>query len=462
MISAAFTNRFTRYLPIIIIITAGAFLRLYKISQAFPFDHDQEVAANAAFIFFTVSKLTLIGQELSFGGFFLGPLHNWVGFIPYGICNLQPDCVPYFYSAIGLLTAIIIYLVAKAIFDTKAAFVTGLIYVVSFVAIGFERGASSNYFLTLSSIGLLFCLYQFFKGKSYYLIFGAIVAGLASVNFNPVFIFSSVAFFLSSLLAKSKDLKLYLFAILAFLINYLPLVIFNFRHENILVTNLNNFLVQNAADSQFFERFIYLVKSVAVPFYSNYLFHSASPPFTVLAVVAIIFGLYYLVKNREKFLVFLPIWLVTTLVGFTFYKGPIPDYYFMQTVIPAIIAVSIFATRNLIFFIVFLSLFLSTNFKAAQNYSTIINYEIKKQAVDYIISDSDGKSFNVYYDFPPGLNTGYDYLFKIASNQPTEGGRNLYVLELRDHTDILKYRNSFLGKNVEVKTIGFVNIVSVK
>lgn len=472
MISAVFIDRFRRLAPLFLILIIGLFLRLYKIGQAFPFDHDQEVVAASAFDFFKHSKLTLIGQELSFPGFFLGPLHNWIGFIPHGLCNLQPDCVPYFYLTIGIATIIALFATVTKIFDRKTATVAATVYALSFVSIGFERGASSNFFLALSQVGLFFCLWKFFKGKKPYLIFGSAIAGLATVNFNPVFIFSSVAFFAASLLKKKKQLKPYIFAVLAFLINYLPLVIFNFRHENILLKSLGNFVSQNAAQSDlitqvtnlFIERLLYLAKSVAIPFYSYYLFQRASPILIAFTLVAITFGLYFILKTREKFLLFIPIWIFTTILGFAFYSGPIPDYYFMQTLMPAIILVSLFATRNLIFLTVFLSLFLFTNFAAAQNYSTIINYGIKKQAVNYITNDAQGKSFNVYYDLPRGLNTGYSYLFKAKGREPQEGGQNLYIIDFKDprEFDLKKYQSSFSAKNVQVTTFGYLYVVSIK
>src|SRR3989344_7054588 len=97
--------------PILLILVIALVLRLYKIDKGFPFDFDQQVPAEAAYEFFVNHKLTLIGQELSFKGFFLGPLHNWIQFIPYRICSLKPDCVPYFYILIGILTINILSLV---------------------------------------------------------------------------------------------------------------------------------------------------------------------------------------------------------------------------------------------------------------------------------------------------------------------------------------------------------------
>ena len=152
MISGEFIVKKNKYLlPLASILALGAYLRLFKINQAFPFDHDQEFVANSAYNFYVSDKLTLIGQELSFPGFFLGPLHNWILFVPYKICNLSPACVPYFFITVGLITAALLYLVVKKVTDKKTAVAAAAIYALSFAAITFERGASSNFFLFLSN-----------------------------------------------------------------------------------------------------------------------------------------------------------------------------------------------------------------------------------------------------------------------------------------------------------------------
>lgn len=459
----AHTRKIARYFPILIIITLGIFLRFYKIKEAFQFDHDQEVAANAAFNFLEKGKLSLIGQELSFPGFFLGPLHNWINIIPYALCNRQPDCVPYFFTIIGVLTSIVIFLVMDKIVTREAAFVTSIIFVASFAAIGFERGVNSNYFLPLSSTILFFSLYNYFKGSNIYLVMGAFIAGLATVNFNPVFVFSSAAFFLTSLARARKDFKIYVISSFAFLINYLPLLIFNIRHENILSQSLLQFISQNAQETGFLERIIHLTRAVIFPFWANFLFQSAKMLFLIFLLIITLLGFYYLFKSKEKVLLFLPVCILTTLFGFMFYKGSIPDYYFIQTLLPFAILTSIVVTKNRILALIFLSIFLFMNLKAAQSYNTIINYQIKKQAVDYIIRDSREKSFNVYYDFPIGLNTGYTYLFKAEGHQPQEGGDNLYIIDFKDPEDFdfTKYEAAFKKQKIRVKSLGYLHVVSI-
>lgn len=464
MIFAAFTNNFRKVIPLLPILAIAAVLRIYKIADAFPFDFDQTVPANAAYQFFINHRISLIGQELSFLGFFLGPLHNWIQFIPYGFCNLLPDCVPYFYILIGLVTIVILYHVVKKIFDRKTATIVCIIYAVSFAAISFERGVSSNYFLFLSSVGILFCAYKYFAGENKCLILGALIAGIATVNFNPVFIFSTIAFATTALFRKKRSLSIFTVATGAFLINYLPLVIFNFRHDNILLEGIQNFANQNVSQTQFLDKIIHLAKDVMMPFYSNYLFGNANTIPVLATLSLIVFGLYLTLKSQNIFLYLLPFWIIIPVVGLSFYSGHIPDYYFSQSLLPFIVLIADAVRKNIIIFLIFITIFLFGNINAAVNYKSGINYQIKREVVNFILDDTQGASFNVYYDLPPGFNTGYDYLFKVLGQSPQEGGKNLYILEFVDpHIfDITKYYRSFPDKFIDLNVIGFVYIVSVK
>ncbi len=462
MIFAAFTNNYKKILPLAPILVVALTLRLYKLNLAFPFDFDQEIPAQAAYDFFTNHKISLVGQELSFQGFFLGPLHNWIQFIPYGICRLMPDCVPYFYILGGLVTILCLYLVLKWIFNPKIALIASFIYSVSFAAISSERGVSSNYFLFLISIALLFCLGQYFAKKDYFLIIGAFLAGIATVNFNPVFIFSSFAFFLTALLRERKKLQTFTISLFAFVINYLPLFIFNFRHNNLLTDSLKSFAATNTGSVPGFDKLLFLTKGILLPFYTNYLFQSTFPLLSVLSIELFTIGYFRLLKFDNKFLYFLPLTIVTSLFGFFFYNGHIPDYYFQQTLLPFIIFISL-AIKQKIPLLFFVIVFLVLNLSAAANYQTKNNYQIKKQVVNYVLSDSQNESFNIYYQMPRGFNTGYSYLFKAKNRIPQDGAKNLYILEITDQNfDIGKYRGVFTDKKVSSELIGFVHIVSVK
>ncbi|MDP2632602.1 MAG: glycosyltransferase family 39 protein [Candidatus Curtissbacteria bacterium] len=460
MISKVFTKNLKGHKVLLPILLIALILRLYKINYAFPFDFDQEAPALAAYDFFINHKISLIGQELSFEGFFLGPLHNWVEFIPYGTCNLMPDCVPYFFTLLSLLNVVALYFTSQKIFDKKTAIITSFVYAISYGALATDRNVASNFFVLLALTGLLYALKRYFEGKNLFLIVGAFISGVAVVNFTPIFIFPAIAFFITAILKKEKQPLIFVAAAFAFLINYLPLFIFNIRHNNLIVNSLLNFANQNSAKEINMDKLSFVVKDVLVPYYTNYVFHSSSFIFTAFGLVLVAIGLYKLSKFEDKYYYFFPILIATTILGFTAYGGHIPDYYFQPTLIPFVLLMAL-ALKTRILLAVFIPIFLIMNLQAQASYSTENNYQVKKEVVKRILASTEDESFNVYYNLPTGFSFGFDYLFRAMRRQYKEGAKNLYILE-SSTADAGRYMDTFSDKQVSTTRIGAFQIVSVK
>ena len=98
------------------------------------------------------------------------------------------------------------------------------------------------------------------------------------------------------------------------------------------------------------------------------------------------------------------------------------------------------------------------------NYKSVINYHVKKHAVSYVVSDTAGQTFNLYRDFPPGYNTGYNYLFRVYGKHPQEGAKNLYILVYTSLTDFdpTDYYLTYAGKDIKIKQFDPIFIISVK
>src|SRR3989344_979230 len=291
-----------------------------------------------------------------------------------------------------------------------------------------------------------------------------VAGGVATVNFNPVFIFSTAAFFLCALLSKNRKAKIIAASIFLFLSNYIPLLIFNLRHNNILSFSFANFLTQNAPQQNFFEKLTKVVGEIAVPFYSGFLFHFRNPFLIVLTTALLFLGIILALKSRDRLKQFLVVWIASSVLGFTFYSGHIPDYYFMQTILPFVLLIAPLVQRNFAVLLTFFVLLITTNVLVLVNYNSSLNFGIKKEVVSYVLADTKDQPFNLYYQMPPGLNTGYDYLFKARGRQPQENAKNLYILDFADPQkfDKIKYLKTFKGKQMSFKSIGFVNIVWVK
>ncbi len=458
----AFINK--RLLAIYVVVFIAVLLRVYKTGQLFSFDFDQQAPAIAAYDFFKYHKLTLVGQEISFQGLFLGPLYNWSQFIPYRLCNLLPDCVPYFLTVVSVVTVIFFFLTARKIVGAKAALNASAIWSISFVSIVQDLGPSSNSYLFLSSTILLLSLFKYFGGAQNYLILASFIAGLTVVNFNPVFILTGLIIPVTILIHKRFNIKILFLSGVAFGINFIPLAIFNIRHQNLIFDSLKSFSQQNTGSNNLLLGTYNLFVNILMPFYSNFIFKMANFWSIAFTLFLIFFGLYRLNKKNNRFLIIFPIWIAITFLGLIFYKGHIPDYYFWQTLLPFILLVAIALEKNIVLFLITTILFLYTNISALVNYHSPINYQLKKEAIDFILKDTKRESFNVYYDFPPGLNTGYSYLFKAHGREPIEGGRNLYILTFADPKlfSIEKYKSAFSNKTVIVKTAGFIQVISIK
>lgn len=464
MISKAFINKsrdfFKSRIPILIVLLGGL-TRFYTVKQRFYFDFDQQVPAEAAYLFFKSHRLSLIGQELSFKGFFLGPLHNWIAFIPYGACNLFPDCVPFFYAGVSVLVLMFFYYLNLKLINFRTAIIAGAIYCVSATQLILERSVNSNYFLFLSSILLLYCAYKYFYGSRKHALAGAFIAGLATVNFNPLFLFSSIAFFLTIILLNKKaPLRLFLLAAFIYIMNFLPLLIFNIKHNNIIYLAATNFLHKNI-DHSITTSLTFLLFHINLPFLATHIFANANVIFQLLILIIIIYATTLLLKDTKKYLLLLPLTLLCTFIGLSFYKGHIPDYYFQQTLPYAVILVAYVISKNTKIASLLLIGIIIANYSIYRTLMGGINYQAKKSVVKFITSDSGIHTFKQYYQTPLGMNEGYSYIFKVYNKEPQDYGEYLYIIDLIN-TPFDDYRESFKDKKVMLNKIDKINVISVK
>ena len=466
MISIRISRR--QVVSILTLIVIGGILRFYQINH-FHFDFDQQVPAEAAYDFFINRKISLIGQELSFPGFFLGPLFNWSQFIPYGLCQLKPDCIPYFSASVSLLVLIATYFLLKNIYGSKVSTIAVGIFAISSWQILFDLNPNSNFFVLLSSVLILFTVNKYLSGDKKYFILGAFVSGLATVNFNPVFIFTTIAFFAVALLSLRKaGVFLFLLALVAFFVNYAPILIFNFRHENIIFNNMVQFINQNTT-AGIAKNPLVLISQIISPFYSNFLFFDDHYIYgklvEIFAIALLIIGVLKLNLRNKIEHSFLLVWIFFVTLGFLFYKGHIPEYYFIQILLPMVIIVATALRNNIYLFLAFVLIFVFSNVQDIKSIKSFVNYQAKKKIVDYIISDTNGETFNVIYEVPLGFKTGYDYLFKIHNSHPQEDGKNLYIIGVGEgaYTINRNYQQKFQTREVkELKIKENVHVVSVK
>ena len=86
---------------LLLTLAFGLFLRIYRLEELAGFDFDQEKAAFWIRDFLIHGKISLIGQEISTGGIFIGPLYFYLLSPFYFLLNMR---MPKFSEDISIKT----------------------------------------------------------------------------------------------------------------------------------------------------------------------------------------------------------------------------------------------------------------------------------------------------------------------------------------------------------------------
>ncbi|OGG26394.1 hypothetical protein A2960_03645 [Candidatus Gottesmanbacteria bacterium RIFCSPLOWO2_01_FULL_39_12b] len=299
-------------------------------------------------------KLTLIGPQLSLAGLHTAPYYFYF-FAPFlRITNYNHNGVVYANAAMYLLGFLFLLLYVKKTHETWTSLLLLLWLVTTPYVILAARtpGNAFSYVIILFwYIAILFRTVEMTPLKS--ILFG-ITAGIVA-NFHPISLIPlMVSFFLTVFTLKKLELKTKLFIfslyIFTFIITFLPVLIFEFRHNFVIWQNLKNpirireFFGNNGYLSTFSVSNIFTIDSSSVQWL----------PLGLISSLFILILLACYGKNKDKF-----IWIITTIFSISFFllnKGS-PHYYFpvlvlIQCVIAGLIMKITYARLILIFFII--------------------------------------------------------------------------------------------------------------
>lgn len=312
------------------------FTHFYKLFSYFNLTGDPGRDAVVVYDIIINKKLTLIGPKASAGGFYYGPWYFYLLVPFFLLTKLDPIAALLLSIIIGILTVFLIYLITKEIFGQKVAFFSSFLYAVSpFVIEQVRRGWNPS---SMPFFPLL-CFYFFYKflkeGKIKFLVYWGISFGLG-LHFHFSLIFSLpvyLSFFF--LLKKTKGAyKGLVIAIIAILFFFLPVFIFEIRHNFITTKSFISFLFFGVEKGKIYHPpmsisyYFYLISwaltsLIFVGEFKNFLF------FTFF----IIFGLVFFLKRKEVFKDFAFLYLLILFFGslfvLGFYKGPVHPYYWV-------------------------------------------------------------------------------------------------------------------------------------
>lgn len=409
----------------IIIFFIFYLVHFYNIEKRVGFGWDQESYSYQVKNILKDHKLTLIGpRNADIKGFFLGPYFIYILIPFYFFTNLHPSALILFLIFFNLFFFFISFYLIKKMFDFWTAFYFFILWILNKQIIAYDITPWNPIFIPLGAVINLYFLKKI-TGKDstiLWIILGILSGLFINMHFSFIFIiiFNIFFLFLSNLKQKNFKIKNYFLFFLSFSITFLPLIIFDLRHDFLNIKLFINFFF-GKEKTQSYDLFLWMpvfynmIKNLTIVNLNNNL----KILFFYLSFILIFF--YLIKKEKENFTKiflksFLLIWLIFPIFFIVYNKRP-SEYYFLFLMPYFYITIILFFNKIEIKKIFFLYLLIIFFINKNQLFS-VINDDLsglyyKDKTIKYIKKTiKDNKKFNISYKVPIGENNGYQYLIE--------------------------------------------------
>jgi 4-amino-4-deoxy-L-arabinose transferase-like glycosyltransferase len=391
------------------------FLRLYRLDTDLLIHFDQGLHAYGAWQIWHEHKFKLLGHMTDTDGINHGPYFYLLLSVPYFLSGGSPVAAAFFLIFLEILSFYLLYKAIIKLFDKQTARLTLLIVSVSYGAVYFSRWLSNvTPILPLTNIALYLAISHKEKPKNLKIILLGIVSGLVAQMNGAV----GLAFIPSILLLTKKPIKDWILYILAIVVVQIPLIVFDLRHDFVMVRAITTFaLHSNAGLSRFGSAFIPTIISYL---HQNeyYLAHGHF----LIAAVLFVFGLHELYlqkKYRVSIYMLLGVFTFGMMarggLGFFF------SYLFVMMVAVCVLGLRKFDDRfsvAIAIYLVVLNLFMLRGLSTPSNGLTpigtnsLITVQDRRNAVDFIYTKAEGEPFSLWiYTIPYFLDQPWTYFF---------------------------------------------------
>jgi len=428
----------------LLIIFLSIFFRFYNFRSLFQFSFDEEVWSYRIQRIITFKDYRLIGSEISSTGLFTAPLFIYFHVPLYILGNLDPLVSGYFWGGVGVITTLLIYFFTKKYFSKFAAQIASILYASSFMMALHDRRFWNVSPIPIVSVLSAWLLHLALENKKYALIMLSLVL---TFGFNshsstvPIFLGVVVSWLVhkrKKVISPLQKREMVIAVSLFLLLNFVPQVLFDFRHDFWHVKALRNTFIsfsqpkktESNADllgvttkfTHSMGSLIYLGENIDV---ANEMSHcqpliDARPKPPTWAIIIGIFLITWLVAysiiNRHKPLsTFLLVLVTINLLGLFIYRERVFTYHFA----PIMPFIFVFAgvllgklqhkIPQIVPFLLLVA-FVFINSKSLLSASSEVSYLTKKTVVNEIIQQTKDKNISV--DFLPSCEIyGFRYLF---------------------------------------------------
>ncbi len=425
----------------ILIIALGFFLRLFNLSSWFYFTHDEETIVWRIMPLLRDNNLFLLGGVTPFH-VHLGPWFYYLSALILKLSQFNPLGWGIAAAVFSFLTMGLMFYVGQLFFGRRVGLVALLLYASSFLMIAFERHWWPLYFGPLLSLIVLICLYQLIRGKSIFVIpLGlALAFGFHTDPSNWGLLLLTAVTWIKF---KPKIIKKHLnIAILTFLISFLPLIIFDIKHQGVNLAGVKQYFSetrphQGLSSSRFLSVLAFVPKGLSrliytgppeltsIYTYCRQLITTYPIALTITFIVLISFAVLVWRHRHEPAYWLLGSYFFLLFIGLNlygnFFSSDLFDHY-LATLFPVfflIIAVlldRLFPPIRLAIIVTLVSL----NLFLFSRTTTQDSFLLKRQAVAWAIEQIGDQPFALDSLSSCFRYNGTRYLFTLAGREPAQ------------------------------------------
>lgn len=424
------------FLTLFFVIFLSIFPRCVEIlnqNSLFLFDQGREMLAAKKIV--VDHKFILIGTEIGAGdagisGVFHGPLYYYMLSIIFILFNGDPQGGIYLMFGFGLLSIAFGYYVGYRMFGKWVGLLLSLLISISPIFIAQSRFIWSPNPPTLFMLAAFYCTYIISKNKS--LLFTFLAAFFSGFVYNfelGVAVPMSLTLLIYSFFLFKKQIKNYVFLIAGFVMGYLPMFLFEIRHDFLGLRGIITYLFKHKVATHSVQQTNFLVdhfNSFINSFSSTFPFQFL---FQLVFLFIIVVSIYYIRKEKVKYLKyffsFLLLLIPVTYLVFSPLRNTVYGIYLQHLnvaylLLTCYIVYSSFKYNIKLFLIVLLFILINfpiglysavaTTIHDYPDYGGIAKIRGKIDVVDFIYKDANKKPFGLLVFTPPVYTYPYDYL----------------------------------------------------
>ncbi len=359
-------TRFTwREWCVVGLILVGAFLRFYKLENAL-FQGDQGRDALVVAKIFREHDFVFIGPVTSIGNMYLGPFYYYF-MLPFLMLTFPSPIGPVIAIAFfSTLLLFCLYYFGQELIGKQAALFATILMTFSTVIVSASRSSWNPNLAPFVGFFLVYTTFRALKNERYWLGVSLCAAILLQLHYVTLLGVAAAALVwvvqagrLRSSTAFFPFLKTSTVALGIFLLSFLPLFLFDFKHNwlNLRAAETIVSSSENFGYASSFEKYTYSIWDIHNKFFllmSDLVFHGKHVYWqygvVALLVCAVVSGILKKKKVSEHTgIVLLSVFIGVTSVGLAFYRHSIFDHYVIF-ILPAVFLALGWALQELVSF----------------------------------------------------------------------------------------------------------------